>query len=102
MLRILAILAMLLTAPAFASECFYRDSVEGDEVHETDDGYDITYSGGVIDHCTVSEKDGYPWADCENKWDGWVVFSGADVNDRTPGEIMVLSYGVYYRVCTTD
>lgn len=87
------------SAEALAEECVYRDGDEGHEVVEAGDGYDIVFQDAVIDHCVVSEKDGAPWADCNELHDGWVTFAGADVNDPTDGEIMVLSYGVYYRVC---
>lgn len=92
-------LTLFCTTPTFARECFYREGLEGQEVVETADGYDIRFQGETTDHCVVTQKEGEPWADCEAHHDGWVVFAGADVNDPTPGEILVLSYGVYFEVC---
>lgn len=67
------------------------------------DGYDIfTKDGAKTDHCSSEPGELTRFARCTGGWEGPLFFSGKDVSDATPGEIMALQNDVWFLACMPD
>lgn len=94
-----------------AADCRYVGYQEGLIAVEAGDGYDLQLdldatvdgvkkkAGDVIDHCSSEPGDITRYSHCTGGWEGPLFFAGANNDDVSPGEIMVLQNEVYFQEC---